>query len=390
LGKTSLIAYISSPERHASLFGDTATEFNFIHLDAQRFDRAITPVQFWKMVLDLLGKQLPDTKIRLAIAPAYFNCVDHNFSSEKVKDFFALLSTYNHLAILTIDEFDSVFKCPNLVDSTFFGGIRSVASASKGLSIVIASRLDFVALTLKTKEVDEGGSPLMNIFAQVPMSCFSYKDSYTLLEKGNEFFAPEDKEFVYKLSGGHPYFLQVAAYYLWDTYQDRANPGNIWEYVGEQLYPYIASTMKDTWRLWSPSVRKVFSILALNDIPRLIRKKGFDIDFLVNSLEDYREEMKFLERHGFLKSVKEGSKTNLHVASEAILWWIGDEIRLSMRDKDDLGKWLADQQWEGLLKKGEKAQLLHATGTLTGWLKGGIDVFVKSAAEGLGRGMSPK
>jgi len=356
LGKTSLILYFSSRIYRSYLFGKDHVSFHFLHLDAQRLDCEITPNLFWRTILEPLGNHLIKLTKKPMLASAYMQCVEHDFENQLLGDLFSLLHENNHLAILIIDEFDSLLNCKNLLIPSFLGCLRSFASLSKGMSLIIASRLDLEALTQRTREIYAGGSPLTNIFAEVRMSCFSQSDSMVLLEKGNEYFSPKDRAFISKISGGHPYFLQAAAYFLWDAYNDETIPVETrWKYACEQLYPYVANTMKETWKLWSPSVKKVFIVISLNDIPQLIQKENFDINFLIDSLDDYEPELRILERQGFLKNTH-GSESNAgyQVSAEAMLWWISDEIILSIRDGGDLGKWLIDQQWDGLLKKGEK------------------------------------
>jgi hypothetical protein len=117
-----------------------------------------------------------------------------------------------------------------------------LASLGQRMSLLIASRLDLGALTLKNKDVDALSSPLTNIFAEVPMSCFSLEDSFALLEKGKECFTTTDKELIFRVTGGHPFFLQVASYFLWDAYQDKTIPKTLyWNHICSQLYPYVAN-----------------------------------------------------------------------------------------------------------------------------------------------------
>ncbi len=43
---------------------------------------------------------------------------------------------------------------------------------------------------------------------------------------------------------------------------------------------------------------------------------------------------------------------------------------------------------EGLLKRGEKETLTRAGKKLADFLKGGVEIFIRTAAEGLGKGVT--
>jgi hypothetical protein len=72
-----------------------------------------------------------------------------------------------------------------------------------------------------------------------------------------------------------------------------------------------------------------------------------------------------------------------------MLWWLADEWTKALRRKDDLGLWLDDQGLDGgLLKTSERRQISAAAKNLGGFLKGGVETFIKTAAEGFGKGVS--
>jgi hypothetical protein len=72
-----------------------------------------------------------------------------------------------------------------------------------------------------------------------------------------------------------------------------------------------------------------------------------------------------------------------------MLWWLASElIRVTRpQDNDDLGDWLRQQEWDGIIKGEEKTQLKKALTSLGSMLKTGIESFIKSSAEGFAKGL---
>jgi Cdc6-like AAA superfamily ATPase len=137
LGKTSLIRYIISPENHHKLFGKTDTttqnqnfqpkmrvqdvypQLIFLYLDLQRLDQAITSSQFWKITIESLVKQMQNTEIHSKVFQSYKTCTRSNFGNQELTNLFDLLHNHNYLVVLIMDEFDRIFNCPNLANSSF-------------------------------------------------------------------------------------------------------------------------------------------------------------------------------------------------------------------------------------------------------------------------------
>ena len=71
-----------------------------------------------------------------------------------------------------------------------------------------------------------------------------------------------------------------------------------------------------------------------------------------------------------------------------MLWWLADQLILALRNGDDLGSWLRQNQWDGMFTTGERSQLVKAANGVGGFLKGGVETFIKAAAEGFGKSIS--
>lgn len=79
-------------------------------------------------------------------------------------------------------------------------------------------------------------SPFYNIFAQYWLGLFN-PEEWQALVRQNEIVTPEDLTFIDQIAGGHPFFTQVAASYLWE-----ARAKNSLDY--EQLYQELSFQLR--------------------------------------------------------------------------------------------------------------------------------------------------
>jgi DNA-binding winged helix-turn-helix (wHTH) protein len=114
------------------------------------------------------------------------------------------------ILILIFDEFELLSQNQNL-DLAFFSGLRALATRF-GLAYLTASRRPLLGLP---HTLDY--SPFFNIFCPVRLCLFDEEASRGLiagyLDKAGGDFAPAIVDSVLTLGGGHPFFLQVAAYW---------------------------------------------------------------------------------------------------------------------------------------------------------------------------------
>jgi hypothetical protein len=98
-------------------------------------------------------------------------------------------------------------------------------------------------------------------------------------------------------------------------------------------------------------------------------------------------ELHALHQRGFITEDAQ-AESGWRVTAGVLLQFVADELVQALRTEDDLRTWLTRQQWDGLLKRGEKEQLLRAARWLKQQAQSGVQVFLNAFAEGLGRGMS--
>lgn len=388
-GKTSLLEYLRARETQADLYGRNAPRLVFFYMDSQSLGSSFTQSQFWENALrpfyeEVIAGQEATTRI----AQAYKTCVDNGFGNFVLERLIGLIEQARYRLVLMLDEFDTILHHPILNSAEFFGGLRSLVSRSRGaLVLITASRQSLSTLNHKTQEFNRTGSPYFNFLDEIVLAPFDEKAIFLLMARAGDRFDSEDHQFLARVGGGHPYLLQVAASALWDAFDEETDPHLRRNLAGEDLFDNAAAILGDTWRLWSKEMKKAFTAVALGHSALLLGEKSFDVDELARELPSLGPEVRTLFKQGYIVE-DAGYKTGYRIRPEAFLWWLSEELIRTVRDDVAFEEWLHVQEWDGLVKVGEKRQLNQAALVLGELLKEGINTFIKAAAEEVAKGLT--
>lgn len=208
MGKTSLLKYLANPDNTSDL-GLPPEKYCLVYIDFQGLTD-ITPVRFWQRVL---------RKMEAAISSPNLVMEIQNLRKQEAFDLFDLEDLFEDLAgegltvVLFLDEFEYVTRNPNF-SADFFGGLRALA-IHQDLSLVTGTRRELVDLC-HSEEIK--GSPFFNIFVNLVLRPFPQE---MVLEMISGYTAQtelsvvdRELEIILQLSGGYPFFVQMAGYYL--------------------------------------------------------------------------------------------------------------------------------------------------------------------------------
>lgn len=220
IGKTSLLRKLSHPDT-AQEYGFTG-EYFFVYL-SPFISNPISDVetQFWQLVLKSMLEQI---KTRLLTDSTLVGAIEETLARAPItfnnaRDIIAKAHKRKHKIVLLFDEFQLVAGNISFQPG-FFGGLRDLAQ-SYGVAFVTESAKNLQALTI-TKEV--AVSPFWNIFTNVylgPLGVQEARDLITGYTRNTDIsFAEQDFDYVMRISGGHPYFLQLACWCVFDFYQE--------------------------------------------------------------------------------------------------------------------------------------------------------------------------
>ncbi len=385
MGKTSLLLHLQS--QIPTLLAEEPQQWLLGYLDAQTFGASFTPEQFWHAALAPLLPHLPANP---TLSKTYQTAQADNFGAFGLERLLAHMQQANLRLVLLLDEFDNLLGLPSLHKAEFYGGLRSLASRYASLALVTASRQPLEALNETTREYSKLGSPYFNFMTPIVLGALEKKDALQLLKAGETPFSPDDREFLLHIAGGHPSLLQTAARALRDAYADGETEKILrWESAARDLHESANQLLSDTWQVWTPATRKAVTLIALDTLPKLVAGKEFDLERLLQSFGDYIPEVDELRKRGFLVA-DAATRTGYQLQAQVILWWLASELIRVTRPQEDesLGKWLSAQEWDGLLKNEEKAQLKKALTSLGGLLKTGVESFIKASAEGFAKGLT--
>ncbi|GAB4580354.1 MAG: hypothetical protein Fur0022_30940 [Anaerolineales bacterium] len=392
-GKTSLLEYLRAREMQAELYGHNAASLIFFYMDSHLLGPEFTQSQFWQNALSPLYDQIIAGKgENTRIAQAYRICVENQFGNFVLERLFGLVEQAKFRLVLLLDEFDTLLHHPILNSAEFFGGLRSLASRSRGALIMItASRQSLSVLNRETQEINWSGSPYFNFLDEIVLGPFDERSVSQLLMRAEDRFNAEDYQFLARVGGGHPYLLQVAASALWEAYEEESDAFQRRKYAGEELFDNAAAILTDTWRLWSKEMKKAFTVIALGHSSLMVGK-SFDVGELTRELPALAPEVRTLLKQGYITE-DAGYAAGYRIRPEAFLWWLSEELIRTVREGGPSSEvafedWLRVQEWDGLVKTGEKEQLNKAARALGGVLKDGIQTFIKAAAEGVAKGLT--
>ncbi len=374
MGKTSLLLYLD--EARTTVFGPTAQGWVFHFLDAYTMAGWDTAA-FWREALEPLAACSP------ALQGAYRAVLAAADDVSALEALFEQAAAEGRRLVLLLDEFEALLHEPGLHRGRFYGVLRSLASRFVSFSLVLSSRHSAAELNERTRDFAQG-SPYFNFASEVTLRPWPMRAVDALLRRGQDRLDAADQAFIKRIAGRHPYLLQAAAYYLWDMYEDETGPLGRRERAGREFFAEVAeSLLQDIWLSWTPYMQMAFTLVGLEDMSaHLPDGRSFDIRALLRDLPHLAPEMRKLEQRGFVRPAPDRA-VGYAPQAEVMVWYLAETLTRALRPEGvDLAAWLAAQEWQGLLKRGEMQALQRALNRVGGVLQEGVTLLIRAAAEG--------
>jgi hypothetical protein len=213
IGKTSLLYHLHETDV-AQQYGLDPSQYLFVYFSFEGAGQ-LTPSRFWQRLLRSLSEKIASAELRAR--------VDQLRGQEEidpfdVEDLFLEISDQGLRVVFLLDEFETVTQATSL-DADFFSHLRSLATGRYiGLIFVTSSRQKLSELS----HAGIVGSPFFNIFETFFLKPFRAETAEATLEAAlagtGVAFDQQEQAYLIMLSGRHPFFLQMAASYLFDTY----------------------------------------------------------------------------------------------------------------------------------------------------------------------------
>ncbi len=403
IGKSSLLRYIGHPPNRSQHLGGRSASSKFIPFDMHLLASSDRAEDFWRVVLERLESEMPLPWLQSLLEAAR----QKKFRSFAVEHLFRTVGEKDIQLVLLLDEFDSLLHHPGFGGPDFFGPLRSLVSNTDGLALVIASRLSVTELNRRTAD-EHFGSPFFNVHTEVNLPALrnqaEIKELLRINLEGTGLeFSTEDRSFLGRVAGRHPYVLQAAAAALFDAVVEGKVGGERYTAASRYLGHRTRAHFDDVWRHMPPLAQTAMAILALAEMNGQTHDRDFDTSAL-GDLDRYQPELERLEELGLVEKVGDlgwhadwgnfavwrGRRWRVSVGS--FVWWIADNAIASTRATVDFEKWLQDREFEGLLTRAEKEgikelvgkvpeSVLSSVGEVTGMF---LKSFLKSVAGTLG------
>jgi len=337
IGKTSLLKHLADAQVAASL-GLTPDRFCLIYIDFQGLTD-ITPQRFWQRVLSKMARTIcvPDLvpEIEAVQKMPHFDLFD-------LEDLCETIAKTNLTTVLLLDEFEYVTQNANF-RADFFGGLRALA-IHHNLPLVTATRRELIDLC---HSAELKGSPFFNIFANVVLRPFIHAEtlemvSYYLAETELE-FTPQELEWVLRLGGGHPFFVQVAGYYLVEARQKGLASEEVKEHLTSNFDQQADPHFTYLWAHCSESEKiTLLAILSLTN-QTASKKVQPTLENIVKIHARARLDIPELIKRGLLLTEGAGGQAQFRLLSTSLVRWIAREIVASPgseESKSSVEEWL--------------------------------------------------
>ena len=377
MGKTSLLLRVEDVLPQWAAEGGWRLCFHY--LDAYTMAGWDT-ARFWHEALEPLAEAEPDLQAALRAALAAADDIS------ALETLFEQAEARSVRLVLAVDEFEALLHEPGLHQGRFYGLLRSLASRFPSFSLLLSSRRSAAELNQRTREFALG-SPYFNFASEITLRPLPRKAVDALLARGRDRLDPADRAFVKRIAGRHPYLLQAAAYYLWDMYEDETGPLGRRERAAREFFGSVAeSLLQDIWMSWTPYMQMAFTLVGLEAMAaQLPNGRAFDIHALLRDLPHLAPELRKLEQWGFVYPAADRA-VGYAPQAEVLVWYLADTLTRALRPEGvDVAAWLAAQEWQGLLKRGEMQALQRALSRVGGLLQEGASILIRAAAEGAAR-----
>ncbi len=352
IGKTSLLSRFLEPEIIKKALPDPQ-QYTLIESDFHLL-MSLSPAVFWRDLLKSVVILSPQ------VEPIFQPLLkQEQFSSIQLNQTFRNLARQNHRLILLLDEFDALLGLPAFNTPNFLGTLRTIAHKSGGLVLITASRESIAEMNehLDRQHTDLYGSSLLNYLQNISIG--SLPPGKVVRWLGQHLDPPEIQQ-IERLSGYHPYLLQIAGELVFEVKTQGAIDF-------ARLYPQFVDRARDQFRdIWhnlNPKAQIALVIFTLDYLSGQVASgEKFSLKKAAKQLTWYTAEVKDMARRGTLEA---SSKGRYKIGSPAFLFWIAENKIVGTRGdepQEAFEEWLAGKQYKlGKLITQEQITWLHET-----------------------------
>ena len=178
-----------------------------------------------------------------------------------ITKFFERMAKNAQYPVFLFDEFELITKNMNF-GPDFFYHLRNLATLGP-LSLVTSSRRDLGDLC-HSEAIRS--SPFFNIFGHINIRLFTEEEARYLISHSlngtGVSFTDNDLDMIFYIAGTHPYFLQVASYFLFEAYV-RNLAADKYTFLHKRFDEQTSSLLRKYWSVSDDQERIVLIALVL-------------------------------------------------------------------------------------------------------------------------------
>lgn len=276
IGKSSFLRYIRDERVRSRWLGQQSERCTFVDIDCHLLPGSYGPDDFWREVIDPLDECVDDPSVQRQIDVVR----NSDFGSFSLKRLFDLLGRESRLVILLVDEFDVLLHHLNFNTAEFFGALRSLAVQTDGLALLSASRLTVSEMNRRSQEINPLGSPFFNNLIEVRLLPLQGHEVDALIDQGLQgtevSFSAEDRRAIARLTGRHPFLVQIAAAALFEATVHPPAGQARYEALESDLRRLASPHFEDVWRLLREDVREALLLLSKAEHGQAVESAALD------------------------------------------------------------------------------------------------------------------
>lgn len=391
IGKSSLLLKLADETTQQSYLVDDAKHMVTQRLDLHSIDNSYTPMDFWGEALRPLQEQ-PGHK---AVTRQLLSVIQTGYARQSLEQLFNYLSERSRKLVLLLDEFERLLSHPQFQDPAFFAGLRYLAGTG-GLVLVIASRLSSAEMNKRGGELlpsnPHTGSPFFNHLIDVHLRPFDETTVGELLDWVGESFSSDDRLFIRRVAGRHPFLLQAMAAALFETSGNDRHAR-----AAERFYEQIASHFDDLWCAFDDRTRTTAVILSLVELGGQALGQNFSYGE-IERVGKFDLELRQLSKLGLAERIEVGYPFDWQhlllwqgarwtIGTQAFAWWVRDVVIAQARRLPAYDDWLKNKRYIcGVLTQEEWDWLLGKVRNAPEWTARGVATLARAFLEELLKG----
>ncbi len=363
IGKTSLLNYIADESTRREWIAQVFARYAFADFDCHLIGADWTPDDFWQQVLLRVAEQIENEAVRQQCQAV----AEKGYSAFELESLFRLIGRREYRVALLIDEFDTLLDHPAFGQAEFLAALRSLATRTDGLALIIASRLGVAQMNRKSQYRSPSGSPFFNHMIEVRLPHLSHDEAQGLIVDTLQAvhdgvtFKAADFALAYSLAGRHPFLLQIAGASLFDAIA--AGPASSRPALRTQaedlFHQRAAAHFDDYWRTLDEPDQRTLLILAMLEQASLVQHRPLEPQQL-GALPWFEADLRRLTGLYAVESDERGAR----LAVGGLRRWAVENIVSGQRYAADFSTWLHDKGRQNLLSKPEIARLVELAGQL--------------------------